>query len=95
MISYDFINYSAFVDIKQTLGYELEVYFLCIVPYVFFTFLRWIKFCSCFRQIFFHLGVKKKLVPGYVRQVVVLYSNNWTGICLGRFSIGRLTEVVI
>ena len=62
---------------------------------VFFAFLRWIKFCSCcFRQVFFHLGVKK-VVAIRVRQVVVLYSKDCTGICLGGLSIGRFTEVVI
>ena len=30
-----------------------------------------------------------------VRQVVVLYSKDCTGICLGGLSIGRFTEVVI
>ena len=63
---------------------------------VFFAFLRWIKFCSCcFRQGFFFILVSKKVVAGRVRQVVVLYSNNWTRICLGRFSIGSFTEVVV
>ena len=82
-----------------------EVYFLCIVPYVFclfvclfvffFAFLCWIKLCSCcFRQVFFHLEVKK-VVAGRVRQAVVLYSNDWMGICLGRLSIGRFSEVVV
>ena len=34
------------------------------------------------------------MVAGRVRHVVVLYSNDWMGICLGRLSIGRCTEVV-
>ena len=34
------------------------------------------------------------MVAGRVRQVVVLYSNDWMGICLGGLSIGRFTEVV-
>ena len=61
MLLLDFINCSAFVDIKQTLCHKLETvnviretFFLCIVPYAFFTFFRWITFCSyCFRQDFF------------------------------------------
>ena len=33
-----------------------------------FAFFRWIKFCSCcFRQVFFHLGVKK-VVAGRVKR---------------------------
>ena len=74
MILYGFINCPAFVDIKQTLRYKLameyvirETVFLCIVPYFFFAFFRWIKFCSCcFMQVYFHLGVKK-VVAGRVR----------------------------
>ena len=55
-------------------------------------FLCWIKFCSgSFRQVFFHLG-GKKVVTGRVGQVVVLYSNNFMGIGLGRLSIGLLDE---
>ena len=30
------------------------------------------------------------MVAGHVRQVVVLYSNNCTRVCLGGLSIGRL-----
>ena len=45
-------------------------------------------------RFFLNLGIKKA-VAGSVRQVVILYSNNWTGICLGRFSIGHFTEVVV
>ena len=40
-------------------------------------------------MIFFHLG-DKKAVAGRVKQVVVLYSNNCTGIRWGGLSIGRL-----
>ena len=36
----------------------------------------------------------KKVVAGRVKQVVVLYSNNFTGIRLGGLSIGRLRQVV-
>ena len=40
---------------------QRDVCFLCIVPYVSFPFLCWIKFFSgCFREAFFHLGDKKK-----------------------------------
>ena len=35
------------------------------------------------------------MVAGRVRQLVVLYSNDGTGICLGGLSVGRLTEVVV
>ena len=71
MILYDFINCPAFVDIKQTLQYKLTIeeiqserhLFFWIFPYVFFAFLCWIKLCSgCFKQAFFHLGVKKWLL---------------------------------
>ena len=48
------------------------------------------KFISvCLRRIFFHLGDRIK-VPGRVRQVVVLYSNDCKGFCLDGLSIGRL-----
>ena len=70
MILYNFINCPAFVDIKPTLCYELasnrvnkikETFiFYALFLMFFFTFLHWIKFCSCcFRRVFFHLGVKK------------------------------------
>ena len=69
--------------------------FVCLFVCLFFAFLCWIKLCSCcFRQGFFHLEVKK-VVAGRVRQAVVLYSNDWMGICLGRLSIGRFSEVVV
>ena len=38
------------------------------------------------------------MVASHVRQMVVLYSNNCMGVCLGRFSIGHhggLLKVVI
>ena len=35
------------------------------------------------------------MVAGCVRQVVVLYSSNCMGICLGGLSIGRLRRVVV
>ena len=38
---------------------------------------------------FFSLGSKKKWL------LVVLNSNDWMGICLGRLSIAHFTEVVV
>ena len=35
------------------------------------------------------------MVVGRVRQMVVLYSNDFMGICLGGLSIGRLRRVVV
>ena len=35
------------------------------------------------------------MVAGRVRQVVVLYSNDCTRICLGGLRISRLTEVIV
>ena len=35
------------------------------------------------------------MVAGRVTQVVVLYGNDCTRICLGGLRIGRLTEVVV
>ena len=35
------------------------------------------------------------MVPGSIRQVVVLYSNNCTRICLGGLRISRLRQVVV
>ena len=43
----------------------------------------------------FSFGRQKKVIAGRIKQVVVLYSNDCTGICLGRLGIGRLTEVVV
>ena len=69
ILLYDFINCSAFqtlnklcvINQRQNKYNQRDKYFLRIVPYVFFAFLRWIKFCSdCFRHAFFHLEVKKK-----------------------------------
>ena len=62
--------------------------------FVFFTFLCWIVLQLLFYRGFFSFGSQKKVVAGRVRQVVVLYSNDWMGICLGGLSIGRFTEVV-
>ena len=67
---------------------------LCIIlkmlPYVCFLFHCWVNlFSGGFRQVFFHLG-DKKLVASYVRQVVILCSNDCMGICLVGLSIGCL-----
>ena len=43
----------------------------------------------------FFLWETKKMVAGHVRQVVVLYSNDCTRICLGGLRIGCLTVVVV
>ena len=51
-------------------------------------------FSGCFRQVFF-IWETKKLVTGHVRQVVILYSNDCTGLCLGRLGICCLRQVVI
>ena len=70
--------------------------FYALFPYDCFPFLPWVKFCSGhFRQVFFFIWETKKVVAGRVRQVVVLYSNDCMGICLGRLSTGRLRLVVI
>ena len=53
-------------------------------------------FGGCFRQAFFHLENKKKVVvTGSIREVVVLHSNHYMGICLGRLSIVCLRQVVV
>ena len=59
-----------------------------------FPFLRWVKFYSDCKTSFFHLG-GKKVVDGRVRQVIVLYSNNYMGSCLDGLSIGRLRRVAV
>ena len=67
-----------------------------------FPFLCWVKLCGgCFRQAFFGGGGErgegetKKVVAGYVRLVVVLYSNNFMGVCLGALSIAPFRQVVV
>ena len=50
------------------------------------------KISGCF---FFFIWETKKVVAGRIRQVVILYSNNCMGICLGGLSVGHLTEVVV
>ena len=51
-------------------------------------------FSGCFRHAFFHFE-DKKVVTSHVRQVVVLHSNDCTGICLDGLSIGRVRQVVV
>ena len=71
-----------------------------IVPSVlffwgFFAFLHWISFVVVVLDRFFFFFIWDSVVAGQIRQVVVLYSNNWIGICLGRLSIGHFTEMVV
>ena len=69
--------------------------FHVLLPYVCFPFLCWVKFCSgCFRQAFF-IWLTKKVAAGHVRKVVILYSNNFIGICFGGLSVGHLRQVVV
>ena len=69
--------------------------YYALLPYVCFPFLWWVKFCGgCYRQVFF-IWETKKVVTGCVRQVVILYSNNCMGICLGALSIRCLRQVVV
>ena len=99
---YDFINCPAFVDIALT---NLALWsrnrvnlikemFLCIVSYVCFAFLCWIKFLVVLLDRLFFIWKTKKVVAGHIKQVVVLYCNDFMGICLGRLSIGYLRQVV-
>ena len=50
-------------------------------------------FSGCFRRTF--IWKTKKVVTGHDRQVVILHSNDCTGICLAGLSIGRLRQVAI
>ena len=112
VILYDFMNCPAFVDIKQTLYHKVaiqnkynqrDVYFLCIVPYVCFAFLRWIKFLVVALDRFFFIWETRKVVAGRIRQVVVLHSNDCLGNCLGRLgsqhqlsqTSSRFAEVIV
>ena len=86
-IFYNFINCPVFIDIKQIykqIKSERD-FFLCIVACLFPT--------TLFERFFF-IWETKKVVAGRVRQVVVLCSNNYMGICL-RGPSSRLTEVVV
>ena len=46
-------------------------------------------------DMFFLFRETKKVITGRVRQVVVLYSNNCLGICLGGLSISRRRQAVV
>ena len=67
----------------------------CLLPYVFFPFLRWVKFCSgCFRQVVFRLE-DKKVITGRVRQVVVLYTNDYKTLTSKAYNkIRRATDII-
>ena len=96
LILYDFINCLAFVVIKQnfTLKSSNRVN---IIRETFILYALLDKVYQWLFQtgFFFSFGRQKKVVTGCIRQKVVLYSNNCTGICLGGLSIGRLIQVVI
>ena len=67
-----------------------------MLPYFSFLFLFLVMFCiGCFRQAVFSFGCQKKVAAGHVRQMVVLYSDNYMGICLGGLNIGCLQQVVV
>ena len=76
--------------------------FYAFLPYVCFPFLHifFHFFSGCFTHILF-IWETNKVVTGHVRQVVVLYSNNCMGICLGGLStdclrcVGHLIQVLI
>ena len=58
-------------------------------------FVRW-SFLVVALDSFFSFGRQKKtFIAGRVKLMIVLYSNDFTGIRLGGLSIGRLTEVVV
>ena len=54
-----------------------------------------LSFAVVLDRFLFISGDKKKVIAGRVRQVVVLYSNNCMGICLGGLSISRCREAVV
>ena len=73
----------------------IYLFIFALLPYVCFPFLCSVKFfSSCLRQVFF-IWETKRVVASHVRQLVVLYSNNCMGICLGGLSIGCLRWVVV
>ena len=51
--------------------------FYALLPYVSFPFPRWVKYCGCFRQVFFH----------FRRQ------NKWSLVVLDRWSSDTVTVV--
>ena len=59
-------------------------------------FVRWSFLVVALDRFFFIWETKKKaLVAGRVKLMIVLYSDDFTGIRLGGLSIGRLTEAVV
>ena len=58
--------------------------FYTLFPYDCFQFFCSVKFCS------FFIWETKKAIADRIRQVVVLYSNDYMGICLGGLSNGLL-----
>ena len=66
----------------------------CCLMYVFHFFIGY-SFIVLVLDSFFFIWETKKVVAGHIRQVVILYSTDCKGICLGRLSIGCLRRVVI
>ena len=104
IISYNFLNYPVFIDIKQTLHYKFSnrvtiirktfIFMDCCLIFVSY-FFCWAKFCSgCLKQGFFLFGRQKKwslvALKGHLK-----YSNDYMGVCLDGISIGHLRRVVI
>ena len=74
--------------IKQHQNKYNQRVFYSLLPYVCFSYFRWVKFCSgCFRQFFFIR--ETKVVAGSIRQVAILYSNNCMRICLAGINSHR------
>ena len=85
IILYNFINCIINLALQSSNRVNIigDTFFYALLPYVCCPFLGWVRVCSgCFRQVFF-IWETKKVVAGRVRQVVVLYSSNCMGICLG------------
>ena len=70
-------------------------FFFCIVPYVFLHSFAGSSFVVVALDRIFFICKSKKVVADCNRQVVLLYSNNCMGICLGGLSIAHPTEVVV
>ena len=65
--------------------------FLCLFPISLLEqVFKWLFYIG-----FFSFGRQKKVVAVRVKQVVILYSNNCTGIRWGGLSIGSLRQVVV
>ena len=102
IILYNF-DCPAFVDIKQTALQCRNIVNIIRETFIFYAF--FLMFFSyffaglCFAMIIldglFFIWETKKVVAGCVRQVVILYSNDCSRICLGRLSIGCLRRVVV